>query len=99
PPPPPPPFPYTTLFRSPLGQRQLHRLVEAVTQHALGGLVIEEELARRPDEEDRGSEVRRKLTHEDQLDWQLRHGVSAYAARHVRSEEHTSELQSLAYLV
>src|SRR5690242_17485497 len=68
---------------NPLGQRQLDGLVESIAQNAFRGLVVEEELARRPNEEYRRRQVRRELTHEDQLDRQLGHGVlSAYAAQH-----------------
>src|SRR2546425_6447626 len=68
-------FPYTTLFRSPLGVQQLQRLEQGEGEPV-------------------GAPVR-PPQHEVAL---RSRGKVALAGRH-RSEEHTSELQSLAYLV
>src|SRR2546425_7645660 len=74
-------FPYTTLFRSPPGER-----------HHLGGRV---ELHRARAERDhrRGE---RQVPRFEPLDVAQHLRLRAIA---LRSEEHTSELQSLAYLV
>src|SRR2546425_2602458 len=73
-------FPYTTLFRSILEERALHR-------H--GG-----------DRHGRGQWADRRELRVDRRGRDRHHGQDSGEARHGRrSEEHTSELQSLAYLV
>src|SRR5205823_14882774 len=86
-------FPYTTLFRSLIPQKReffdlYNRAAENIV--AIAGLLVEL-LDRYPDgADDLGREVK-DLEHEgDRLTHEL---------VDLRSEEHTSELQSLAYLV
>src|SRR5205823_12848939 len=86
PPPRPPPFPYTTLFRS----RRLGHPPQR---------------GREPLVRDRaGQQLQRDAALGHPVGWRFVEGdrdAAARAARHDsgRSEEHTSELQSLAYLV
>src|SRR2546425_7273037 len=68
-------FPYTTLFRSLVGEQEMQRVVRDLRM--LGRRVVERPL--------RGVRGRGVV------------GLQLQVAR--RSEEHTSELQSLAYLV
>src|SRR5205823_13753734 len=97
PPPPSPLFPYTTLFRS-----LLHRSIAANIRYG------------RPSasDEDVVAAARKAQAHEFILglrDWKGHSGYEAHVGergvklsggqRQRRSEEHTSELQSLAYLV
>src|SRR2546425_11758207 len=89
-------FPYTTLFRS-----DVFALQDEVSQKIVGVLAVKltipekDRLGRTPtrnleayDYVLRGMEYQRRTTEEANAD-----------ARKMRSEEHTSELQSLAYLV
>src|SRR5205823_14809501 len=88
-------FPYTTLFRSVLDddlQRTQHR-------HASQGRLVEDLADRKIEHGDVDHAV--GLGNSDPLDeiaHRLRRHPSAAQPRQ-RSEEHTSELQSLAYLV
>src|SRR2546425_9643265 len=82
-------FPYTTLFRSP---REAARLREAVSRGPVG------------DGAPQGSPVRgRAIAHRPRGAARGDLRVAELGDRHLggrkRSEEHTSELQSLAYLV
>src|SRR3712207_8446837 len=77
-------FPYTTLFRSPHG-------------HTRGvGDRVEREVERILQDDDLGLRRRQLLQRRAQLRAQLR---ERGRARGIRSEEHTSELQSRQYLV
>src|SRR3989441_12664439 len=89
-------FPYTTLFRSRLEQRGLHlggRPIDLVGQHQVReeGTLPRVELLRALVEHHGADHVR------GQQEFYARKGP--LFANLVRSEEHTSELQSLAYLV
>src|SRR5205823_9505370 len=78
-------FPYTTLFRSLMSRRVVDVLLEMPERHRfLRGLV-------------RWSGYRQSFVeyHRSAREG----GESKYGLRRMRSEEHTSELQSLAYLV
>src|SRR5205823_14650363 len=98
-PPQPPPFPYTTLFRSQHG-RTLARLQSAVQEGSRqSGLQA-------PDDVDGHLEQRgpRKLSRSEHPEERRRRHEHQQGERpefpeDPRSEEHTSELQSLAYLV
>src|SRR5687767_15216690 len=79
-------FPYTTLFRSELGEA-IHRPQPRVARDQVGGALIGVDLGQVPHR--RG--VPQLLL--------VRAGQDGQVAQPVRSEEHTSELQSLAYLV
>src|SRR3712207_7303225 len=83
-------FPYTTLFRSDrdAGLAAREDLLPAAPVH-------ERVAALEPDHH---VPALRALD-EDPVDLVLRHGVVAGGLAHVRSEEHTSELQSRQYLV
>src|SRR5205814_5640841 len=90
PPPTPPLFPYTTLFRSPVGlaapprdPRSQHAHRHALRIPYLGQL---RQVARPVEQLQLFAQVVDQL---ELLDW----------ASHLRSEEHTSELQSLRHLV
>src|SRR5205823_14507218 len=92
PPPTSPLFPYTTLFRS--REHPVQDLQHLAEAHALGCLVGLEV----PLQELERLELRREL--DLLLLCVLRQEPEVlHEALHVRSEEHTSELQSLAYLV
>src|SRR5205823_14123707 len=85
-------FPYTTLFRSAVGDRRSRQADGAVLGRGLPAL------ARRVEQRDavNGCGLERQLQHERCA----ARGVSQLQGAAVdRSEEHTSELQSLAYLV
>src|SRR5205823_14826380 len=94
PPPPPPLFPYTTLFRSPHGLDRVCSELPAQSRdedlHGVGiavrtlGVNVIGQLGRRHDAAAVVHEVRQ-------------HAI--LVTGQARSEEHTSELQSLAYLV
>src|SRR5205823_14011481 len=98
PPPRPPPFPYTTLFRSFFLPRAVPVL--DADRQLLGVTVVLADVThlRRLDEMKSGMisvvshELKTPLT-------SIRMGVHLLLEERVRSEEHTSELQSLAYLV
>src|SRR2546425_3471975 len=79
-------FPYTTLFRSPLRAKQHRERPHVTGSHRPAQY---HHAAGRP------VVLRHDLAHRGVLSV---HGERADAADH-RSEEHTSELQSLAYLV
>src|SRR5205823_14532837 len=88
---PPPPrsplFPYTTLFRSPASSELIPDLLR------VGKCTL-----------DRLAHLLRLLLHRIELDLELAHPALCLVELHrrrvdLRSEEHTSELQSLAYLV
>src|SRR2546425_12332436 len=89
-------FPYTTLFRS--GQAGDRRIPAATRSQPLGG--------KDPDHPYRGR-LRLPGTEPAQAGQELRitpsrkaiAGIREKARQCIRSEEHTSELQSLAYLV
>src|SRR5205823_11180290 len=91
PPPTPPPFPYTTLFRSPLAQ----------------ALALDHVYIRERDRAGHGMSPERETVVEDRLAVQEGLGYAVVGDHRIaepflhgkRSEEHTSELQSLAYLV
>src|SRR5205823_13025981 len=98
-PPPTTPFPYTTLFRSPQlsslrlqadPPRDLHRGDQLGGLGALESLNLQQGDDRRLDHCPQRPELLQQLP--PQLD-------RAGPLEEVRSEEHTSELQSLAYLV
>src|SRR5205823_11065201 len=98
-PPPPAPtlFPYTTLFRSNRGQA-LHSRAEARPEQLVNRQKAAAEIS--------GNEKNADDDASDQVaDHQLQEREVAASRigqprdRHERSEEHTSELQSLAYLV
>src|SRR5205823_13910015 len=97
-PPTSPPFPYTTLFRS------LEELPEsAVELRYISVVVNDPEFAPyfEPGELARGSDVPPEVmeaTRRSEAE-QVKAAVGSGAPEVVRSEEHTSELQSLAYLV
>src|SRR5205823_11407050 len=82
-------FPYTTLFRSRIG--------------VPGVRPLEIEVAGEEFDVARGAEQQRDPERRDREREDQRPGVQQRGAQHrdrdVRSEEHTSELQSLAYLV
>src|SRR3712207_8742240 len=76
-------FPYTTLFRSDRARGDLQRLLELVAE--------------------REREVVRRLVEEDEVGTAAEHNPerqpALLAEAELRSEEHTSELQSRQYLV
>src|SRR2546425_6641652 len=89
-------FPYTTLFRSRKGEA-----VNAASLHTSGRQVvtITEALKRMRAEVERG-ELAYSAAPMEQLAWMYQSCAVPSTMRFVdRSEEHTSELQSLAYLV
>src|SRR2546425_8079817 len=80
-------FPYTTLFRSQIEPRRPVR-----RQHEHGG--------RRGAEEEHFQHDRRDRHHSGRsMGKRMTSRMFVWSARIIRSEEHTSELQSLAYLV
>src|SRR5205823_13681609 len=92
-------FPYTTLFRS--GERRQRPRVPQHAEHVVG-VLVDQRL-----DEDLVLVLQRQIDdHLDRVDTALRRqlrdrGIVPVDALHrveVRSEEHTSELQSLAYL-
>src|SRR5205823_13630173 len=90
-------FPYTTLFRSEKDERE-RQLDARLARHLLGALAAARahRVGMRPQRRgDAGSELVGLDQHGDQRVDVL----DAGALGQVRSEEHTSELQSLAYLV
>src|SRR5205823_13826310 len=88
----PPPFPYTTLFRS------AARLDRSASRRARGGLRHAHRGVR--DLEDAVGRDQPLPTLERRHPAALRRRPTQYPGPvHIRSEEHTSELQSLAYLV
>src|SRR5687767_15709505 len=80
-------FPYTTLFRSDLRQ-ETHGIFGAAID--LGLALLAAEALDLADRQALDADARQRIAHVVQLERR---------ARCVRSEEHTSELQSLAYLV
>src|SRR2546425_3845509 len=81
-------FPYTTLFRSHLLQRKLHGRDHAGNDHVVDLLHLD------PGEIEQGAQLQAILVAGAIL---LR--LESEGLAQDRSEEHTSELQSLAYLV
>src|SRR5205823_11535983 len=90
-------FPYTTLFRS--GQSRAGSASAASPMSAFAGLVFLELIIRRPGplRRDRALQELRVLAALATALAAL--AIVARATLWTRSEEHTSELQSLAYLV
>src|SRR2546425_7295372 len=78
-------FPYTTLFRSCVGDRRPQPMTGASSNSHCGRLCRRPQIKARPADRCKDSNAPRKPT------------TSRCLA--TRSEEHTSELQSLAYLV
>src|SRR5205823_12737951 len=92
-PPRPPLFPYTTLFRS---------LANGIGSAASGASEVAAHSAAAAitaDIRDRADPALVRADRVEQLYSQLPLGMAATVVIGVRSEEHTSELQSLAYLV
>src|SRR5205823_15061929 len=91
-PPPSPPFPYTTLFRSPLGD---HHTFESALHR---GRVHLARVLERLERQGQMPVVDAPELH-DHVGEHLPPLQLGHARDPERSEEHTSELQSLAYLV
>src|SRR3712207_7730169 len=81
-------FPYTTLFRSP-------ETLPTVLQDELQGLGVQHVLRLQPAAPRHVDAVRQRL----QLSGRVRVGIDDHPGPCLRSEEHTSELQSRQYLV
>src|SRR5205823_10804417 len=92
-PPLPPLFPYTTLFRSELAAPTLAGGFDGVLHFAARSLVGES--MERPEEYWQGNVVAALAL----LEAMREHRTPRLVFSSTRSEEHTSELQSLAYLV
>src|SRR5262249_13029695 len=71
--------------RRPLGGRHLAGLIEATAEDALRGLVVEDERARRVDQEDRHGEIGCELPRQDELDRLLGGGAGGHHPTDSRS--------------
>src|SRR5205823_14107236 len=87
-------FPYTTLFRSFFLAISLDHLGDCEQAHK-----SYQEFIRRADAVANKNEIEEAKTRSIQLQRLIRERKCATGAKSKRSEEHTSELQSLAYLV
>src|SRR3546814_4079429 len=91
-------FPYTTLFRSLRGKRKgggVESLIQEFSlssQEGVALMCLAEALLRIPDRATRDALIRDKISHGD---WRSHMGESPSLFVNARSEEHTSELQSL----
>src|SRR5687767_15587979 len=88
-------FPYTTLFRSavlnkPVKQQQFSRVLHSVLRPEEEGVLVEDQKSKQLLSEDFAKQfpLRILIAEDNPVNQKL-----------TRSEEHTSELQSLAYLV
>src|SRR5207253_4793824 len=97
PPPAPPPFPYTTLFRS-IAQPRAERLacLQVFVRHRAERRQL---VLHRVEHVARARELRPEPVAQRQRDLLVPHLREASARAVVRSEEHTSELQSRGHLV
>src|SRR5205823_7662113 len=99
PPPRSTPFPYTTLFRSP-GDRARGPVAAGVRPPGRGRLRPQPQPEQpAPDRAGAAHPPRRVRLPAGRVLRQVREAHPELAGGHPRSEEHTSELQSLAYLV
>src|SRR5205823_14616815 len=90
-PPTPPPFPYPTLFRSTYARGRVRRIGHRLLRLSRRGNV--------GDEQRLCADIEHALDGHHVVPWDAHYGVGGVGRRRLRSEEHTSELQSLAYLV
>src|SRR3546814_2227858 len=90
-------FPYTTLFRSLVGDQTIHLRIIDVVEEGVGLVeVLGPDRDRKTVEPGEGAFLRRHEGHRLALLLQTqRRAVPGLAEHHVRSEEHTSALQSL----
>src|SRR5205823_12867880 len=88
-------FPYTTLFRSP--QETVGRVVPEIDAAQLPDELLDIEVV--PEVPQIGGALNEFDQKAAPLAFHLKNLLSDHALDVVRSEEHTSELQSLAYLV
>src|SRR5205823_11201351 len=92
-------FPYTTLFRSQTRLRMRHATQQAPEERALHRPRPERRVLQRLGLRRLELEQRRGVARSQRIQRRNRVDPKAGHVRGSRSEEHTSELQSLAYLV